>query len=39
MDSIMKNVQGYYIDQFASFIPYIIGLVLQRAQKNNNIDA
>ena len=38
MDSIMKHVQGHYLHQFASFIPYVIGLVKQRAEASNNIE-
>lgn len=38
MDSIMKNVQGQYIDAFANVIHYLIGVVLQRAKNANNSD-
>lgn len=33
MDNIMKNVQGAYIRYFAPNINYVIGLVLQRANR------
>jgi len=33
MDNIMKNVQGAYIRHFAPNINYVIGLVLQRANR------
>lgn len=38
MDNIMKHVQGQYIREFAPNIPYVIGLVLQRANRAQNRD-
>lgn len=35
MDTIIKNVQGAYIQHFSSYINYVIGLVLQRASHDD----
>ena len=38
MDTILKNVQGKYIDFFASHINYVVGVVLQRVNSVQNRD-
>jgi len=36
MDNIMKHVQGHYLTHFKHSINYIVGLILQRADRNQN---
>ena len=38
MDNILKNVQGAYVRHFAPNINYVIGLVLQRAIRTQNVN-
>ncbi len=38
MDTILKNVQGKYIECFASQINYVVGVVLQRVNSVKNRD-